>query len=283
MINVEQEWDKIIRPQNKWYDLKLREIWKYRDLIALFVKRNFSTRYKQTILGPTWLIINPLFNVICYTIVFGGIAGLSTDGVPKPLFYLGGNILWGFFAGCLRQTSDTFIGNAGIFGKVYFPRMVNPISTIITSGIDFCIQFFLFALVTVIYALIGQPVHWNMSMLLFPIVLLQLALLGMGCGIIVSAATTKYRDLSILLNFGMTIWMYASPVIYSVSLIPQNYMWIYLLNPVTPALLVFKYAFWGVGYLPYAEWGISWCVTLLLLCGGMVVFNKVERTFMDTV
>ena len=280
---MEQKWDKIIRPKSKWYDLKLGEIWKYRDLIVLFVKRNFSTRYKQTILGPAWLIINPLFNMICYTIVFGGIAGLSTDGVPKPLFYLGGNILWGYFAGCLNQTSGTFTGNAGIFGKVYFPRMVTPISIIITSIIDYFIQFFLFVLVAVLYAFIGQPIHWNANILLLPIVLLQLALLGMGCGIIVSAATTKYRDLTILVTFGMTIWMYASPVIYSMSLIPRNLLWVYLLNPVTPVFLVFKYAFFGIGYIPYFYWGISWCVTLLVLFIGMVIFNKVERTFMDTV
>lgn len=280
---MEQSWDQVIRSKSKWYELNLKEIFEYKDLIKLFVKRNFSTRYKQTILGSAWLFINPLFSMICYTIVFGGIAGLSTDGVPKPLFYLSSNILWGFFAGCLGQTSATFTGNAGLFGKVYFPRMVAPISTVITAVFDYMIQFILFVVLTVVYAVCGQPIQLNIYVLLLPVLLLELALLGMGMGIIISAATTKYRDLCILVGFGMTIWMYASPVIYSMELIPERFIKLYMLNPVAPVLLTFKYAFFGIGSVPWIYWGISWIVTITVLFLGMIIFNKVEKTFMDTV
>ena len=280
---MEQSWDQIIRSKNKWYELNIEEIFQYKDLIKLFVKRNFSTRYKQTILGPAWLFINPLFNMICYTIVFGGIAGLSTDGVPKPLFYLGSNILWGFFAGCLGQTSATFTGNAAIFGKVYFPRMVTPISTVVTTLLDYLIQFSLFIILAVFYAMSGQAIHLNAYVLLLSLLLLELALLGLGFGIIISAATTRYRDLSILVGFGTTIWMYASPVIYSMDLVPKQFLGVYMLNPVAPVLLTFKYAFFGIGAIPWRYLGVSWIVTIIVLFMGMVVFNKVEKTFMDTV
>lgn len=280
---MEQSWDQIIKSTNKWYELNLKEIFDYKDLIKLFIKRNFSTRYKQTILGQAWLFINPLFSMVCYTIVFGRIAGLSTDGVPKPLFYLSSNILWGFFAACLTQTSATFTGNAGIFGKVYFPRMVSPISTVMTAFLDFAIQFLLFITIAVIYILYGQPIQYTIYVIMLPLLLLELALLGMGCGIIVSAATTKYRDLCILVGFGMTIWMYASPVIYSLELVPEQFIGIYMLNPVTPVLLTFRYAIFGVGTIPWTYLGISWIITLIMLFIGMVVFNKVEKTFMDTV
>lgn len=279
----QQNWDRIIRSKTKWYDLKLNEIFKYRDLIILFVRKNFMTRYKQTILGSAWILINPLFSMISYTIVFGGIAGLSTDGVPKPLFYLASNILWGFFAGCLGQTSATFTGNVGVFGKVYFPRMVSPISTVITALFDYLIQFLLFVALAIVYAMHGQAINWNITVLLLPLLLLELAMLGMGFGIIIAAATTKYRDLCILVGFGMTIWMYASPVIYSTTLVPEKFMGIYMLNPVAPIMMTFKYAFFGIGSIPYFYIGMSWLTTLIVLFAGMLVFNKVERTFMDTV
>lgn len=273
----------IIKSKTKLLDLKLNEILQYRNLIWLFVKRNYSTRYKQMILGPAWLIISPLFTIITYTIVFGGIAGLSTDGIPRPLFYLAGSILWGFFANSVVSNSTTFTANAGLFGKIYFPRMVVPLSMVLTLILDFFIQFALMLLLMLFYAATGTGIAWNWTVVFLPLYLLQLGLLSMGTGIIVSSLTTKYRDLSVLVGFGMQIWMYASPVVYSLTLVPEKFRTLFLLNPVTPVILAFKYSFLGIGRIPYGYLGISWIVTLTVLFVGMILFNQIEKNFMDTV
>lgn len=273
----------IIEGNHRWFDLKLKEFWEYRDLVLLFVKRNYSTRYKQTILGPAWLIISPLFTILSYTIVFGGIAGLSTDGIPKPIFYLAGNILWTFFASNVSATSNTFLANAGIFGKIYFPRLISPVSTVLTNLLDFFVQFVMLVLLMLLYWVNGTKFSINGAVILMPLLLLELGLLGMGIGILISSLTTKYRDLTVLVGFGLNIWMYASPVIYSISLVPENYLDLFMLNPVTPIIITFKYAFFGIGSIPYEHLAISWVVTLFVTLFGIIVFNKVERTFLDTV
>lgn len=278
-----EQWTTTIKSKNKLFSLNLKELMQYKHLIFLFVKRNFTTRYKQMVLGPAWIIISPLFTIISYTVIFGNIAGLSTDGIPKPLFYLAGNIVWSFFANGMRSTSNTFIENAPIFGKIYFPRLVVPISTIITIAIDFLIQFVMFLLLILFYCLRGENIGINGAAWLLPVLMLQLGLLAMGFGIIISALTTKYRDLTVLVGFGLQLWMYGSPIIYSVSLIPEKFLHLYMLNPITPILFVFKYAFLGIDSIEYGYWGISWLVTLAVLVTGVVIFNRVEKTFMDTV
>lgn len=283
LLEEQNKWDIVIKSKTRLFDLKLNEIYQYKNLIWIFVKRNYSTRYKQMILGPAWLIISPLFTILTYTIVFGGIAGLSTDGVPKPLFYLSGNIMWGFFANGVFSNSNTFTGNAGLFGKIYFPRMVVPISTMLTLLFDFLIQFSLMVLLMLFYIIRGVKFSYNWTIIYLPLYLLQLGLLAMGIGIIVSSLTTKYRDLGVLVNFGVQIWMYASPVIYSITLVPQKFQLLFMLNPVTPVLLAFKYSFFGIGEISYGFLGISWLMTLIIVIIGMIIFNQVEKNFMDTV
>lgn len=273
-----------IKAESKLLDFRFKEIIKYRDLIWLFVKKNYSTRYKQTILGSAWLLINPLCTVIMNTIVFGAIAGLSTDGVPKPLFYLAGNIIWALFSSCLNDSAGTFTGNAGIFGKIYYPRLCNPIANAITQIGDFFIKFGILIILGIIYMLLGDFAFvFRVEMLLLPIILVQLAVMGIGCGIIISSFTTKYRDLQVLVGFGVSIWMYLSPIVYSLSEIPDKYFNLYLLNPITPVLLIFKKAFLGCGYIPWEYWGYSWIFTGVVFFLGVIIFNHVERTFMDTV
>lgn len=280
---MEEKWTTVLKPRNKWLDINLRELFSYKDLIFLFVKRNYVTKYKQTILGPLWLIISPLLTTLIHTVVFGNIAGLSTDGTPQLAFYMAGNLVWSYFASCVNQTSNTFVSNANVFGKVYFPRMVVPISTVLTGVLDFLIQFVLFMIILLIYGLNGAKIVISPWVLATPLLVLQLALLGMGVGIIVSSLTTKYRDLTILVTFGVQLWMYASPVVYSISQIPEQYQFIYLLNPVSPIITMFRYAFLGSGYLPLASWGISWITTLVIVTVGVILFSKIEKTFMDTV
>lgn len=272
-----------IKSRNGWFDIDLKEIVRYRDLIFLFVKRTYSTRYKQTILGPLWLILNPLITVVLYCLVFGNIAKLSTDGSPQFAFYLAGNSIWSYFALCLNQTSTTFTDNSNIFGKVYFPRLTMPIATVLTGMLDLLIQMAMLTLLLVYYAVTGNPVHVGAGLLLIPVIIIQCAMLGLGCGIIISSLTTKYRDLSIVVTFGVQLWMYASPVVYSVTQIAEGHRGLYMLNPMAPILTVWRYAFLGTGYIPYTSWGISWIVTFVLLFAGIVLFSHVEKTFMDTV
>ena len=272
-----------IKSRNGWFDINIREVFRYRDLIGLFVKRTYSTRYKQTILGPLWLILNPLITVILYCLVFGRVAGLSTDGSPQFAFYLASNSIWSYFATCLTLTSTTFTDNSNVFGKVYFPRLTMPVATVLTGLLDLLIQVAMLAVVLIFYAVTGNPVHVGTGLLLIPVVIIQCAMLGLGCGIIISSLTTKYRDLAIVVTFGVQLWMYASPVVYSVTQIPEKYRSIYMINPMAPIITIWRYAFLGSGKIPYSSWGISWILTFVFLFIGIVLFSHVEKTFMDTV
>lgn len=280
------EWSFIIRPKVGWFDIDIKEVWHYKDLIRMFLKRNFNSAYKQTVLGPLWFLINPFLSSSMYTIVFGKIANISTDGVPQFLFYLCSNAAWGYFSSCLNSTASTFTGNAYLFGKVYFPRLVTPITTVIYALLGFFIQLLMLAASIGVFALKGQYVYPNIHMLLIPVMILQMALLGMGIGIIISSVTTKYRDLTILVGFGMQLWMYGTPVVYPVSQVNaiapglERLVW---LNPVAPIINNFRYAILGCGAFNYTYWGISWIVTLVFLFFGVLIFSRVERTFMDTV
>lgn len=280
---MSENWTTILEPNNKAMNLNLKEVWSYKDLIALFVKRNYVTRYKQTVLGPLWLVITPVITTLMYALVFGKIAGISTEGAPQLAFYLSGNIIWSFFAMCINNTSRTFIDNASVFGKVYFPRLVTPIATVLTGMLDFLMQLVLLVIIIVIYLITGTKIDCNLWILATPLLALQIAILGMGFGIIISSLTTKYRDLTILVTFGVQLWMYASPVVYSLNSIPEKYRFVYLLNPVSPIITIFRYAYLGVGEVPLLSWGISWIVTLLVFFIGAVMFNKIEKTFMDTI
>ena len=282
------KWDTTIRPKKGWFQIDFRELWRYRDLILLMVKRDFKVFYKQTILGPAWVVLQPLFTTLVFTVIFGNVARLPTDGMPSFLFYMAGNIAWQYFSSCLIQTSNTFVHNSKLFGKVYFPRMVMPVATVMTKLIDFLVQFALFLVFLVIYAVKpGSPVAPNWQLILLtPVMLLQMAMLGLGFGIIVSALTTKYRDLAMLVSFGVHLWMYATPVAYSSSLIYQNYpalAKILMLNPMTPVIELFRSAYLGVEMTCAPYIWISWVTTFAVLFVGIVLFTRIERTFMDTV
>lgn len=278
----EQNFDIVIKPKSGWFDLNLKEVWKYRDLIFLFVRRNFVSQYKQTILGPVWAVIQPLLTTVVFTVVFGSIAGLAAEGVPSFLFYLSGTVAWTYFSTCLTQTADTFTGNAAILGKVYFPRVVMPISTVMTNLISFAIQFAMFIIFLMVYWIKGE-VHPNIYFLLLPVLAIHMALLSLGTGIIISALTTKYRDLKMLVGFGVQLWMYATPVAYDIGIIPERYMFLYMLNPMTPIINTFRYAFLGLGAFDIEYYMIGWATTLIILFLGIVLFSRVEKTFMDTV
>ncbi len=241
-----------ILPKNGWFDLKLREIWRYRDLILLFVRRDFVAIYKQTILGPAWAIIQPLMTTVIFTVIFGRMAGLAAEGVPPFLFYMSGTVCWGYFSSCLTKTANTFIANQTILGKVYFPRLVMPVSTVISNLISFIIQFAFFLAFLCYYAYNGAPIRFSPWMLMFPLLVLQMAVLGLGGGIILSAFTTKYRDLMMLISFGVQLWMYITPVAYDIRMVPVRFMHIYQLNPVTHIISLFRWSFLGLGNV---DWG----------------------------
>ena len=277
----------IIKPRSGWFDLNLRELAGYKDLIFLFVKRNFVSLYKQTVLGPAWAVIQPLLTTVVFSLVFGNIAGLAADGVPTFIFYLTANVLWHYFSNCLTTTSDTFIANSAILGKVYFPRLVMPISTVLSKLIDFAIQYSFLILFTIYFAVTKQ-IHPNWYILMTPVLLLQLAMLSLGVGVIISAATTKYRDLRMLVSFGVQLWMYATPVAYDMFSIAGfapggKYYGLYMCNPVTPIVNIFRYGYLGIGGIDWFYYGVSWIVTIVVLFIGVVLFSRVERTFMDTV
>ena len=277
----------VIKPRSGWLDLNLGELAHYKDLIFLFVKRNFVSLYKQTILGPAWAVIQPLLTTVVFSLVFGSIAGLAADGVPSFIFYLTANVIWTYFSTCLTTTSDTFIANSNILGKVYFPRLVMPISTVLSKLIDFAIQFS-FMVIFVIYFAVTKQIHPNWYVLMTPVLLLQLAMLSLGVGVIISAATTKYRDLRMLVSFGVQLWMYATPVAYDMFSIAGfapggKYYWLIMSNPVTPIVNLFRYAFLGIGQIDWFYYGVSWIVTIIVLFIGVVLFSRVEKTFMDTV
>ena len=279
---------KEISADTKAIRFDLKELLQYRDLILLLVKRNFVSRYKQTILGPAWAVIQPLLTTVVFTFVFGNVAGLADCGnVPKFLFYMCGNIAWSYFSGCLTGTANTFIANRGTMGKVYFPRLCMPISTVLSNLISFGIQSAMFLIFLVIYLFIpGYEIHTNLYVLLAPLHIMQLAMLGLGCGVIISACTTKYRDLQFLVGFGVSLWMYGTPVAYSRSLFQGSILFhVVRFNPVTPLIEMLRYGFFGpeAGSLDWVSYGVSWIITILLLTAGVLLFNKVERTFMDTI
>lgn len=265
-------------------DLNLEEVWKYRDLILLFTKRTFVVKYKQTILGPAWIFLNPLFSSIIYALVFGGIAGIGTDGVPPLLFYLCSNAAWLFFSTCVVSNARTFTENANVFGKVYFPRLTMPISNMLSAVIQFGVQMILVLGVLAYYVAQGT-VHPNWgAWLLIPVSLLHLGMLGMGCGIIVSSLTTKYRDLAVLVDFAVQLWMYATPIVYPMSELGTGFMrTVLLVNPVTAPVELLRYAVLGQGAVMPGVLAMSWGITLAVLMVGIMIFNKVEKTFMDTV
>lgn len=273
-----------ISSKHKWFDLKLKEVWRYKDLIWLFTKRSFTLSYKQTVLGPLWLILNPFLSSVVYTFLFGGIIGMSTDGIPQMLFYLSTNSLWGYFAGCLSGNANTFTSNAGVFGKVYFPRLTTPISNVLAAIIRFFIQLLMVFGFLIYFVIIGEVSPNWYALVLLPLTLIHLGIMGMGVGIIISSFTTKYRDLTVFIGFGVTLWMYATPVIYPLSQLSDGLMrTILIYNPVTPSMELFRFAILGKGEILLLPLLISWIFTVIVAVFGIIVFNRVERTFMDTV
>lgn len=286
--NNSQKFQTVIEPKNGWFDLHLKELLHYKDLIFLFVKRNFVSQYKQTVLGPLWAIVQPLLTTVVFTLIFGNIAGLAADGVPSFIFYLSGTILWTYFNQCLTQTANTFVANRNTLGKVYFPRLVMPISTVMSNLISLAIQFVFMVIFLVYYVITDQGCEPNLYILMTPLIILQLALLSLGCGIIISALTTKYRDLAMLVGFGTQLWMYASPIAYDFNSMAVfapggKYHTLIMLNPIASIVNLFRYAYLGLGEMEWIFYGISWAITLAVLFIGIILFSKVEKTFMDTV
>lgn len=284
MNNHEYDWS--IEPQNSLLDLKLKDTWAYRDLLWLLVRRDFVSFYKQTILGPLWFFIQPLLTTLIFTFVFGNLAGISTDDLPQPLFYMAGITAWNYFADCLTKTSTVFKDNANIFGKVYFPRLIMPLSIVVSNLVRFGVQLLLFFIVIAYYYFTGANFNITWAISLFPIVVLLMALLGLGLGMIISAMTTKYRDLAFLVTFGVQLLMYATTVIYPLSTAIKNYpsyAWLIEYNPMTPLIETFRYGFLGKGTFTWFSFGYTTVVTLATLLFGIVIFNKVEKNFVDTV
>ncbi len=282
-MNKEQEWTEIIGAKTGLFDFHLDQIWRYRDLLILLVKRDFYAGYKQTLLGPFWFVIQPLFATFVYTVVFGRIAKIPTDGVPPSLFFMTGVTAWNYFSDCITRTSSTFVANAGIFGKVYFPRMIVPLSNVVSSLIKFGIQFALLLVFIGFYYLNGSDINPNKYILLTPLLLLIMAGMGLGFGILISSLTTKYRDLRNFMGFGVQLLMYATPIVYPLSMVPEKFQVISRLNPMTAVIETFKHAFLGGGELDLLMLGYSFCFMIVLLLIGLMLFTKVERSFMDTV
>lgn len=284
----EQHFTTVIQPKTGWLDINLKEVWQYRDLIVLFVRRNFVAQYKQTVLGPAWAFIQPFLTTIVFTLIFGNVAGLAPGGIPSFAFYFSGTIVWQYFSGCLSSTANTFVANAGTMGKVYYPRLVMPISTVLSQLISFAIQYVFLIVFVLYFTFTKQGVHPNWWILMTPVLLLQLAMLSLGLGVIISSVTTKYRDLAKLVGFGVQLWMYGTPVAYDmfgVTGFAPGGRWhaLYMCNPVTPIVNLFRYAYLGFGYVEWLYYAIGWVVTLLILFFGVVLFSRVEKTFMDTV
>ncbi|TXK46979.1 ABC transporter permease [Pontibacter qinzhouensis] len=283
MKEKEEDWSLVIEPKSSLFDLQLKEVWRYRDLLQMFVTRDFIAVYKQTILGPIWFFLQPLFTTITFTIVFGNIAGISTGGVPPLLFYMAGITCWNYFAACLTATSNTFVGNANIFGKVYFPRVITPLAIVVSNMLKFGVQFVLFLLLLSYYIFTGADVQPNAYLLLVPLLVVLMAIIAMGFGMLISAMTTRYRDLQFLIGFGVQLAMYASTVIYPVSGIPEKYKTFIMANPMSSIIEVFRFAFLSSGSFQwmYVIYPTVFAVVIFIL--GMIVFNKVEKTFLDTV
>ncbi|MGB2963584.1 MAG: ABC transporter permease [Anaerolineales bacterium] len=279
----DENWDMIIEPQRGLLDLRLGELWRYKDLVLLFVRRDFVSAYKQTILGPLWYLIQPVLTTLMFTVIFGQIASLPTDGLPQFLFYMSGTVIWAYFADCLNKTSNTFVQNYNLFGKVYFPRLVVPLSILISNMITFLIQLALFVSFVLFFMLSGSSIRPNAWIFFLPVLMLLMAGLGMGFGIIISSLTTKYRDLRFLVTFGVQLLMYATPVIYPVSSIPERFRPLILANPVTPIVETFRYAFLGAGTVDLGHLLYSFIFMLVVVALGIVIFNRVEQNFMDTI
>jgi len=284
ILEMEDEnWDMDIEPQRGLLELRLGELWRYKDLVMLFVRRDFVSAYKQTILGPLWYLIQPVLTTIMFTVIFGQIASLPTDGLPQFLFYMSGTVIWAYFADCLNKTSNTFVSNSNLFGKVYFPRLAVPISILISNLITFLIQLALFVGFVLFFMLSGSAIQPNLWIFFLPVLMLLMAGLGMGLGIIISSLTTKYRDLRFLITFGVQLLMYATPVIYPVSSVPERFQLLILANPVTPIVETFRYAFLGAGTVDLGHLLYSFIFMLVVVSLGIIIFNRVEQTFMDTV
>ncbi|WP_243745677.1 ABC transporter permease [Segetibacter sp. 3557_3] len=279
----EQVWDSEIKPQSNLFDLHLKDVWNYRDLLLLLVRRDFVSFYKQTIFGPLWFFIQPIFTTVLFTFIFNKMGGFSTDGSPAPLFYLSGIIAWNYFADCFSKTSTVFRDNASIFGKVYFPRLIMPMSIVVSNLVRFGVQFLLFIVIFCYYLFKGAAIEPNITLLLFPIIMLLMALLGLGSGLIITAMTTKYRDLAFLVTFGIQLLMYATPVIYPLSSAPEDYRFILSLNPLSGLIETFRYGFLGKGEFYLQAFLYSTIVSLVVFIFGLVIFNKVEKNFVDTV
>lgn len=284
--SAEEHWDIEITSENNLFSLNLKDVWHYRDLMLLLVKRDFVSFYKQTILGPLWFFIQPLFTTLIYTFVFGNLAAIPTDGLPQPLFYLAGITAWNYFSDCLTKTSTVFTANAGLFGKVYFPRLIVPLSIVVSNLIRFGVQMLLFLIMMIVYWGKGASFHPNAYLLLFPFLLILMAMLGLGLGMIISALTTKYRDLSFLITFGIQLMMYLTTVIYPLSVVENkypNYKWLVEYNPMTSVIEAFRYGFLGQGTFTMLSLGITTVITVLTLLTGIIIFNRVEKNFVDTV
>jgi lipopolysaccharide transport system permease protein len=283
IVTAQIEWDLVIRPRRSWWDLRLGELWRYRDLIQLLVRRDFVAIYKQTILGPLWYIIQPILTTLVFTVIFGNIARLSTDGLPPFLFYMAGNTAWSYFSASLMNTSNTFAANAGIFGKVYFPRLSVPVAVILSNLISFSIRLLLFLVFWIYFMIAGSEIHPNWWILSLPLLSLIMAMMGLGFGIIISSLTTKYRDLQQLVGFGVQLLMYATPVIYPLSSLQGGWRWLILANPMTPIVEIFRLGFLGTSALNPLWLLYSAGFAVVTFLAGALVFNHVENTFMDTV
>ena len=282
-MSEKENWTTIITPKNSFFRLNLKELWQYRDLITSFVKRDITSTYKQTILGPLWFFIQPIFTTIMFLIVFGNIAKIPTDGVPQVLFYMNGIILWNYFSKCLVSTSNTFVANSAIFKKVYFSRLTIPLSNVISALVQFVIQLALVIIILIAYKIHGADFKLSFAVFAVPLFVLQMAVLGLGIGLIITSLTTKYRDLTHLIGFAVQLWMYATPIVYPLSMVPEKWRSLYVLNPVVPILESFKHAFFSTGMPSITEYVISVATTVFLLFTGIFVFNFVEKNFVDTV
>ena len=282
-MDQNSDWTTEIKPRSGWFDINLKELWSYKDLILILVRRDFISQYKQTILGPLWFLIQPLFSTLVFTFAFGTIAQIPTDGLPQFLFYMSGLTAWNYFSNCVTQTSNTFVGNAYLFGKVYFPRLAVPVSVLITNLLRFVIQFSLFMVLLTYFYLKGSPIHPNFWIVLTPFLIVQMAALGLGMGILISSFTIKYRDLGHAFGFFVPLWMYATPIVYPLSQVPAKWLWLIALNPMTSIVELFRYAFLGEATIQLWLIGLSIAMTVMILFIGIVLFTKVEKTFIDSV
>ena len=286
MTEPEDYWDLQIKPSGSLFDLKLKDVWQYRDLLFLLVRRDFVSFYKQTVLGPVWFFVQPVITILVYNLIFNNLAGIKTDGIPAPVFYLAGTIMWNYFSECLTKTSTVFKDNAAMLGKVYFPRLIMPLSIVFSNLVKFGVQLILFIAMLAYYLLSGFPIAPNAYLLLFPLLVIIIAALGLGLGMLISAVTTKYRDLTFVVSFGVPLLMYTTTVIYPLSEVVKkysNYSWLIKFNPLTAVIETFRYGFLGRGSFSWHLLLYSITVTVLILLTGIVVFNKVEKTFVDTV